>query len=89
LTRATLRQFLTSKNLDVLQCRGAGHCLAAKSQQVGERHVLLFELLKQLSLTATAAIGAYPDDKPLAIVIRSGTTPNCSVANIVPLRPNR
>ena len=45
---AALRQFLTLQNLDVLQCRGARHCLAAKGQQVGERHVLLLELVKQL-----------------------------------------
>jgi len=38
-------------------------------------------------LTNTAPIGTQPLVMPLATVIRSGTTPVCSIANHLPVRP--
>jgi hypothetical protein len=36
---------------------------------------------------ATPPSGTYPELTPLAKVSRSGTTPKCSAANHVPVRP--
>lgn len=41
-----------------------------------------------ISFLVTIPDSGIPFAKPLAIVIRSGTTPLCSMANILPVRPN-
>jgi hypothetical protein len=39
------------------------------------------------SLTSSAPDGAQPAPIPLAVVIRSGVTPDCCIAHHVPERP--
>src|ERR1700732_4731451 len=44
---AALRQLLALQDLDVLERRGARHRLTAKGQEMGERHILLLELVEK------------------------------------------
>ena len=66
--------------------RGERHRVR-RVRQAAVEHLLL-ERLRDVGRIATAPSGRYDEVSPLAIVIRSGTTPQWSTANQRPVRPN-
>ena len=69
------------EQLDRRQRRGARHRVAAERARVRARRP------RHHSARAVVTPSGRPDATPLATAITSGSTPKCSMANILPVRP--